>query len=144
MSEKEETKKIHRGIRNNNPLNIRKGSHWIGERPVQTDRAFEEYESMEYGIRAGFYLLRKYMSGYSGLTQKFNTIALIIKRWAPPSENATQRYIDSVSKETGIPANQKLSFTNKKVMCDIVAAMIRVECGCTVERSVIESGYDLL
>lgn len=144
MSEKEETKRLPRGIRNCNPLNIRKGSKWKGERPIQTDKAFEEFVSMEYGIRAGFCLLRNYMSGYSGLTQKFNTIALIIKRWAPPSENATQRYIDSVSKETGIPANQKLSFTNKKVMCDIVAAMIRVECGCTVERSVIESGYDLL
>lgn len=144
MSELENTKKLKRGIRNNNPLNIRKGNNWIGERPVQTDKAFEEFVSMEYGIRAGFYLLRKYMSGYSGLTQKFNTIELIIRRWAPPTENATRRYIDAVSKETGIPANQKLSFTNKKVMCDIVAAMIRVECGCTVERSVIESGYDLL
>lgn len=144
MSEKEETKKLPRGIRNNNPLNIRKGNNWKGERPIQTDKAFEEYESMEYGIRAGFSLLRKYMSGYSGLTQKFNTIELIIRRWAPPTENATRRYIDAVCKETGIPTHQKLSFDNKKVMCDIVAAMIRVECGCTVERSVIESGYDLL
>lgn len=144
MSEKEVTKNLTRGIRNNNPLNIRKGNNWKGERPIQTDKAFEEYESMEYGIRAGFYLLRKYMSGYSGLTQKFNTIELIIRRWAPPTENATRRYIDAVCKETGIPAKQKLSFDNKKVMCDIVAAMIRVECGCTVERSVIESGYDLL
>lgn len=140
----EKKKVVPRGIRNNNPLNIRKGSAWKGERPVQTDKAFEEFISMEYGIRAGFYLLRKYMSGYFGLTQKFNTIELIIKRWAPPTENATRKYIDAVSKETGIPSRQKLSFDNKKVMCDIVAAMIHVECGCTVERSVIESGYDLL
>lgn len=140
----EKRKFVPRGIRNNNPLNIRKGNSWKGERPIQTDKAFEEFVSMEYGIRAGFYLIRKYMSGYMGLTQKFNTIELIIKRWAPPSENATQKYIDAVSKETGIPSRQKLSFCNKKVMCDIVAAMIRVECGQTVDRSVIESGYDLL
>lgn len=135
---------VPRGIRNNNPLNIRKGNNWQGERHPQTDKEFEEFVSMQYGIRAGFKLIRKYMSGYNGLTKKFDTIELIIKRWAPPSENATQRYIDFVSKTTGIPSRQKLNFNNKKVMCDIVSAMIRVECGQKVERDVIESGYDLL
>ena len=133
-----------RGIRNNNPLNIRKGNNWKGERPVQTDRAFEEFESMEYGIRAGFYILRRYMSGYAGLTQKMNTIELIIKRWAPPTENQTKAYIETVSKLSGIPAHQKLAFGNRKLMCDLVSAMIEVECGQKVDRSVIESGYDLL
>lgn len=137
-------KKLPRGIRNNNPLNIKKGNKWRGEKPVQTDRVFEQFISMEYGVRAGFYLLRKYMSGYHGLTPKFNTIELIIKRWAPPTENATRNYIDTVSRETGIPATRKLSFDNKKVMCDIVAAMIKVECGMSIDRDIIESGYDLL
>lgn len=135
---------VPRGIRNNNPLNIRKGNNWLGERHPQPDKAFEEFESMQYGIRAGFKLIKKYMSGYNGLTKKFNTIELIIKRWAPPTENATQRYIDFVSKTTGIPSRQKLSFDNKKVMCDIVSAMIQVECGQKIDRSIIESGYDML
>lgn len=135
---------VPRGIKNNNPLNIRKGNNWQGERHPQTDKAFEEFVSMQYGIRAGFKLIRKYMSGYNGLTKKFDTIELIIKRWAPPSENATQRYIDFVSKTTGIPSRQKLNFDNKKVMCDIVSAMIQVECGQKVSRDVIESGYDML
>ena len=65
---------VPRGIRNNNPLNIRKGNNWQGERHPQTDKAFEEFESMQYGIRAGFKLIKKYMSGYNGLTKKFNTI----------------------------------------------------------------------
>ena len=34
-------KKVPRGIRNNNPLNIRKGNNWQGERHPQTDPAFE-------------------------------------------------------------------------------------------------------
>lgn len=137
-------KKIPRGIRNNNPLNIRKGSSWKGERKVQTDKAFEEFESMTWGIRAGFYLIRKYMSGYAGLTKKFNTVELIIKRWAPPSENATQRYIDYVACQMGISPQKRLCFEDKKTMCDLVAAMIEVECGQAVDRSIIESGYDLL
>lgn len=133
-----------RGIRNNNPLNIRKGNNWKGERPNQTDKAFEEFESMEMGVRAGFYLIRKYMSGYNGLTEKFNTIEKIIRRWAPASENNTRAYIDTVAKKTGLSPRLKLSFQNKRQMVDIVAAMIEVECGQSIDRQIIESGYDML
>lgn len=135
---------VPRGIRNNNPLNIRKGNNWKGERPNQTDKAFEEFESMEMGVRAGFYLIRKYMSGYNGLTEKFNTIEKIIRRWAPASENNTQAYIDTVAKKTGISPRLKLSFQSKRQMVDIVAAMIEVECGQSIDRQIIESGYDML
>lgn len=138
------TKTEPRGIRNNNPLNIRKGNSWKGERPVQKDRSFEEFESMTYGLRAGFIILRRYMSGYSGLTQKFNTVESMIRRWAPPSENATQKYIDYVSQKTGIPPGRHLSFQNKGVMCDIVAAMVEVECGKSIDKSLIESAYDMV
>ncbi len=135
---------VPRGIRNNNPLNIRKGNNWQGERHPQSDKAFEEFQSMTYGIRAGFKLIKRYMSGYGGKTKPFDTIELIVKRWAPPSENATQRYIDFVATATGIDPRQKIDFRNKKVMCDIVSAMIQVECGQKVDRGIIESGYDLL
>lgn len=138
------TKHVPRGIRNNNPLNIRKGNNWKGERPVQVDKAFEEFTSMTYGIRAGFIIIRKYMSGYNGLTEKFNTIEKIIRRWAPPTENSTQKYIDQVAKESGISPRLKLSFSDKKSMCAIVSAMIHVECGQRVDMALIESGYDLV
>lgn len=138
------TKIEPRGIRNNNPLNIRKGNNWKGERSVQHDGAFEEFESMTYGLRAGFIILKKYMSGYYGLTQKFNTIELMIRRWAPPTENATLRYIDYVSEKTGIPPSRHLSFQNKSVMVDIVAAMVEVECGQSIDKSLIESAYDMV
>lgn len=144
MDESIAKKKPPRGIRNNNPLNIRKGSSWKGERPIQTDRAFEEFQSMEYGVRAAFYILRKYMSGYFGLTKPFNTIELIIRRWAPATENNTEAYIDHVCVRTGIPRSRKLSFENKKTMCDLVAAMVVEECGQSIDRSIIESAYDML
>lgn len=140
MNEKEQP----RGIRNNNPLNIRKGNNWKGEVKNQTDRAFEQFVSMQYGIRAGFIILKKYMTGYNGLTQKFNTIEKMISRWAPTSENNTRAYITAVSKWTGIPSTQQMSFSQKKLMCDIVDAMIKVECGQTVDRNIIESAYDMV
>lgn len=138
-------KKIEpRGIRNNNPLNIRKGSNWQGEQHPQTDKSFEQFESMQYGVRAGFIILRRYMSGYNGLTEKFNTIEKIIRRWAPPSENNTKAYIEQVSKLTGIPSTLKISFSQRSYMVAIVDAMIRVECGQTVDRMIIESAYDMV
>ena len=133
-----------RGIRNNNPLNIRKGNNWKGERQPQKDPAFEEFESMEWGIRAGFIILRKYIRGYNGLTEKFNTIEKIIARWAPASENNTQAYIEAVAKRTGIPRTQRLSFSQRNYMVAIVEAMIMVECGQPIDRAIIESAYDMV
>lgn len=133
-----------RGIRNNNPLNIRKGNNWKGERPNQTDKSFEEFQTMQYGIRAGFVILRNYITGRGGKTVKFDTIAKIVRRWAPPTENATQRYIDFVSKDTGIDPHQSVSFKDRTTMVAIVNAMIFVECGQRVDRDIIQSAYDLV
>ena len=133
-----------RGIRNNNPLNIRKGNNWKGERPNQTDKAFEEFQTMEYGIRAGFKLLKNYITGYGGKVAPFDTIEKIVKRWAPPTENATRNYIDFVSKDTDINAKTRISFKDRPTMVAIVDAMIFVECGQRVSRDVIQSAYDLV
>ena len=98
---------------------------------------------MAYGYRAAWKTLETYWKHFHSTKQPYN-VTTIIGRWAPPTENATRNYIDTVSRETGIPATRKLSFDNKKVMCDIVAAMIKVECGMSIDRDIIESGYDLL
>lgn len=138
-------KKIEpRGIRNNNPLNIRKGNNWKGEVQPQSDKSFEQFESIQYGIRAGFIILRRYMTGYNGLTQKFNTIDKIISRWAPAAENNTKAYIAQVEKLTGIPRHRQISFTERSFMVALVDAMIRVECGQPVDKSIIESAYDMV
>ena len=138
-------KKIEpRGIRNNNPLNIRKGNYWQGEVKDQSDKEFEQFTSMEWGIRAGFKILRNYITGYNGLVARINTIEGIIRRWAPPKENDTEAYIKTVVQMTGIPRTQRISFKQKSYMCAIVDAMIRVECGQAVDMKIIESGYDLV
>lgn len=133
-----------RGIRNNNPLNIRKGNNWKGERQNQTDKSFEEFVSMEYGIRAGFVLLRNYITGYSGKTTPFDTVRKIVRRWAPPSENATQKYIDFVARDMNVSPDTKISFKDKKTMVSLVNAMIFVECGQRIDKCTICSAYDLV
>lgn len=137
-------KAVPRGIRNNNPLNIRKGNNWKGERHPQTDKSFEEFQSMELGLRAGFVLIRNYMSGRTTGGVKCNTIEKIIRRWAPPTENATQKYIDVVAKHCSTPSQLQISFANKPLMCSLVRAMAFVECGQWIDSDIISSAYDLV
>lgn len=135
---------LPRGIRNNNPLNIVKGNSWKGERANQSDKRFEEFESMAMGLRAGFVLLRNYIEGTGTRPTKFNTIRKIICRWAPPSENYTQRYIDNVCKWSGLLPDEVVRFRERKKLVAIVQAMAKMECGVTLDVALIESAYDLV
>ena len=77
---------LPRGIRNNNPLNIRIGNNWAGEKTPNTDGTFEQFVSMAYGIRAALIIIHNYMYKY-----KLTTIEKIISRWAPRFENKTRQ-----------------------------------------------------
>ena len=94
-----------RGIRNNNPLNIRRSKDkWQGLSTLQEDREFFKFVSMEYGWRAAFVILcRTYYGKY-----KLKTIRDIVTRWAPPKENNTPAYIRHVSDYTGIGPDRDL------------------------------------
>ena len=51
---------LPRGIRNNNPLNIRRSKdQWQGLRKEQTDPSFCQFENLAYGWRAAFRLLTR-------------------------------------------------------------------------------------
>ena len=131
-------KQVPRGIRNNNPLNIRIGNTWLGERQNPTDPAFEEFVSIEYGYRAAFCILRRYIRRY-----KRQTITDIISTWAPPSENATQRYIDFVANKMGIAPDVPIIFEDKETMTQLVAAMQMMECGVPADMAKVSRGYDM-
>lgn len=50
-----------RGVRINNPLNIRiAGNAWKGKVTPSRDKAFETFKAPEWGFRAGAILLRNY------------------------------------------------------------------------------------
>lgn len=137
-------KNLPRGIRNNNPLNIRKGNNWKGEVTNSTDGAFEQFVSMQWGIRAGFKILKNYMTGYGGRVKALTNIHDIIHRWAPPSENNCRAYIDSVCRFSGLHEFERLQFSDRNKMLALVDGMIRVECGQPVSLDIIASAYDLI
>ena len=109
-----------RGIRNNNPLNIRKSADkWQGQinpsgngnvngngnnSSPKGDAEFVQFYSMEYGWRAAFVILCRTYYGKYGL----KTIRDIVSRWAPAKENNTEAYIRHVSDYTGIAPNKVL------------------------------------
>ena len=133
-----------RGIRNNNPFNIRKGSSWKGERPNQSDPAFEEFTSMEMGIRAGLKLIRNHISGFGGKRKPMNSIAKLIAVWAPPTENNTVEYVRTVSRLSGIPKTRTIFPDDRRSILAIAKAMTRVESGVDLSMTLFESAYDLL
>lgn len=137
MATKKE-KPIPRGIRNNNPLNIRIGNVWLGEVAQPTDRDFEQFVSMKYGLRAAFVLLRRYIRHY-----KRKTIGEIISAWAPASENATDIYIKQVALLMNISPTLELSYNDKSLMCRLVKSMAKIETGEVLDDKLIESAYDI-
>lgn len=131
-------KQVPRGIRNNNPLNIRIGNMWLGEVINPTDLEFEQFVSMEYGLRAAFVLLRRYIRHYH-----LDTVQQIVSRWAPRSENQTDSYIATVCQQMGIEKDTPIKYEDRETMYKLVEAMSLVECGQKVPISKIEKGYAL-
>lgn len=131
---------IPRGLRNNNPLNIRKNStKWQGLAEAQNDKSFFVFVAPEWGYRAAIRTLQNYERVHG-----LKTLREWIARWAPPCENDTDNYIKVVCKRTGMPADATPRITNKVVMCAIVEAMSFMENGEPGKMEDIYKGWDLL
>lgn len=131
-------RKTSRGLRNNNPGNIRLSStRYLGEID-STDSAFKQFKSMAHGYRAMFVLLHTYQKKHH-----LNTIAAMISRYAPAVENHTEAYINAVSEWSGVPATSRITTTNGDIMVPIIAAMSRVENGVFAHMPDVVEGWDM-
>lgn len=139
-----------RGLRNNNPLNIRRSAtRWQGAREEQTDPSFVQFKTMAYGYRAAWKILQSYYERFRMQKKPF-TVRNIVGRWAPPVENDTEAYIIHALKLSGIggkenlfpPDNASGYGRNSRLM----AAMTCIECGIRMEQVDTEAickGYHL-
>lgn len=122
-----------RGIRNNNIGNIRVSKdQWEGA--TGDDGSFVTFDTPDSGVRA----LAKNLMSYG--RQGYDSIEKIINRWAPPSENDTQSYIDSVVAATGIPATQSIDLTNPDVLASLSEAIGYHETGSRYDPEVYKLG----
>lgn len=115
-----------RGVRNNNPCNLRYGSDWLGmvKDSKERDRSFCVFKSAKMGIRAAAKLFLNYGRFYD-----ICTVRGIIDRFAPPEENDTTAYIEDVCKRTGFGREERLDLHNGEVMLSLLKAVIRHENG---------------
>lgn len=131
---------LPRGLRNNNPGNIRRNSDvFQGEVSPSRDKEFKQFTNMAHGYRAVFRILSNYYRNY-----KLMTIRKMIGRWAPENENNTAAYVSLVSSYSGIPADDPIDIGNKEQMIRIVAGMSRVENGREADMSEVIAGWNLL
>ncbi|PXV63873.1 hypothetical protein CLV62_112123 [Dysgonomonas alginatilytica] len=129
---------MSRGLRNCNPGNIRiNNDKFQGEIIPSQDKSFKQFRTMAYGYRSMFVVLDTYRK------QGLNTIEKIIGRWAPPNENNTQAYIDSVAKWSGVDKNKVLTNYDGDDYIDIVAAMSRMENGVEAVMGDVVAGFEL-
>jgi hypothetical protein len=131
---------IPRGLRNNNPGNIRKNStKWQGLSDKQTDKAFFQFIGIEWGYRALIRTLQTYRNKYG-----CQTIADFIRRWAPENENNTSAYITRVCREMQVPSTYVPDIKDKATMCAFAAAISQVENATPAVMEDIERGLKLL
>lgn len=112
-----------RGIRNNNPGNLNYAGQTGATREAGPNGRFAVFQSAEAGLQALAHQLRLYAQ------RGINSVRTIISKFAPPSENNTQAYINSVSRGLGVDANATLNVNDPRVMQGLMDAIIKVENG---------------
>lgn len=123
----------------NNPLNIRAtDSKWIGMSGKQN--GFIEFDSVEYGVRCGIYLLKRTYKRWFG----YCSLEKCIRTFAPPSENNTDAYLRFIVLETGIPLGTKVWFMSRDMWYRLIKAMCKIESGYFLKRDTFEKAYNLL
>ncbi|MGK4231499.1 hypothetical protein ACK2MR_10155 [Providencia hangzhouensis] len=112
-----------RGVRNNNPGNIRMSKDvWVGQ--TGNDGSFVTFATPAHGVRAtGKNLLSYARQGYVTPEQ-------IITRWAPPEDdNDTEGYIKFVSDYLNVPRDTVLDLTDLDTLTRLSMAIMIQENG---------------
>ncbi len=112
-----------RGIRNNNPGNIRHGpSQWAGMSEQQPDREFLRFNTVEDGIQALTELADTYYTRHG-----LHTVDGFISRWAPPEDNNdTAAYVAAVERAIG---SKTWSIHDRASTLALIKAIIKHENG---------------
>lgn len=117
-----------RGLRNNNPGNLKRTKDaWQGKIPFpqSKDATFEQFKEIKFGIRA---MLKDLIHD---INKGKNTVNALINEYAPSSENDTKAYILNVCKTLGVQPNQKLTMINSKFLVILARAIMKVELGAS-------------
>ena len=116
-----------RAVRNCNPLNIERNAKnkWQGLVPESemtpeqaAEKRYEVFRSPVWGFRAGAILMIAYQD-----RNDIDTIAGVVRKWAPPIENDAGAYINAVCKQTGFGPAVALNFHSYDHIAPVIKAM---------------------
>jgi len=108
-----------RGIRNNNPGNLR----FAGQAGATNTGGFAQWATPQEGL----YNLARQLELYS--KRGANTISSILSRYAPAGENDLPAYISDVSKRIGMGAGAHLNMQDPQTLQRLMSAIIMHENG---------------
>lgn len=111
-----------RGIRNNNPGNIKKGQGFVGEL-ISNDSTFAQFDTMAHGVRAIAKILLNYQSLHN-----LHTVHGIITRWSATDQEA---YVQNVSDALGVGPDDYISVAD--YLFPLIRAIIKQENGLAGE-----------
>lgn len=118
-------KELPLGIRLNNPgLLVHTGENWLGLAAKQWHDRFMAFVEPKYGIRAMARNLHTWFGKHGPMT-----LRQIIERWAPPHENDTSAYIESVHIRSGIGRDETVDVFDYDTMFALLRSIVRHECG---------------
>jgi hypothetical protein len=123
------------GLRNNNPGDFKTGISWQGA--IGSEGGFITFSDVTWGLRA---LARD-------LTTKINsdgldTITTLISKYAPATDsNDVPAYIDAVSNESGIGADEQLG-TDPDTLHSLMRAIVDHELGQPYGAMVVDADID--
>lgn len=94
------------GLSLNNPGDLRIGVPLFdGEKAPSSDPHFRQFISMEHGIRAVAKTLLTYYDVHG-----LKTLRAMAMRYAPPSENDTGLYVETLAERTGYDPDAEMQF----------------------------------
>lgn len=121
-----------RGLRNNNPGNLRRTSiPWLGKIPDAAhaarlgftfDASYEQFTAPKWGVRA---LARDLRKDFFRDGQR--TVRALINEFAPGHENPTDAYIGNVARALNVAPDEPFDF--ERLLPQLLAAIIRQENG---------------
>jgi hypothetical protein len=121
---------LPRPVRNNNPGDLEAGDHWQGlmapelMTDVQKHERFAVFSAAHWGFRALVVLLRNYKLLYG-----LNTVRAIVSRFAPPVENPTTNYAETVAHALNVKPDDKIDLSNPNTMFALAKAVTKFETG---------------
>lgn len=109
-----------------NPFNLAQSEvfYCLETETTIIDSAFCVFTAPIYGIRA----LAKVLINYKKI-HGLNTVRTIVSRYAPPNENQTTAYIQSVAKQLGVYPDTVIDIEERGVLTVFIKAVIRMENG---------------